>query len=503
MESDMEAERAKPSSSPEKKREDAKRRCSALVDRVQRLSIVKRSSMPSPMPTLIRLIHSELAFLHRPPTSHPPPPPLSSNIGHLEAVVHVLHQPFVTGVSRVCKPITLSPSHSIYVDVVCSMNGNPVWFIVSDRNPRYLSWDPTTSDKNKGGLKNKIQQLVDAARCSPVTFRPSSIVLFFSNGLHDDVYQKLRDEFGGVDLEMEQFSYEELELEDEWTDLVLGRSFPDACVVEIEVVAKESRVMEKNLPDSVRIEGLISCNKYDEYSDSNVSTSLCSLVSIMKCCWCSSDDNAELEGGVLKQSLGDAEAKLVNFDTTALVAIVSGISNGRTEKLLATPERELRGRFKGNYEFVIAQVDSENQNPIHSELVDLISGKRGIICESVYSEFQELISMCGGPNEKLRAKYFLKFLKLVPNCPSTRLMSLPTTRKLALKNKVVFGTGDYWHAPTVTANMAFVRAVSQTGMSLSVIEHRPRALIGRIGIISIADFSASMDKVAYLAFLSK
>lgn len=58
------------------------------------------------------------------------------------------------------------------------------------------------------------------------------------------------------------------------------------------------------------------------------------------------------------------------------------------------------------------------------------------------------------------------------------MMSLPTTRKLALKNKVVFGTGDFFGAPTVTANMAFVRAVFQIGMSLFTIEHRPRALIG-------------------------
>lgn len=67
---------------------------------------------------------------------------------------------------------------------------------------------------------------------------------------------------------------------------------------------------------------------------------------------------------------------------------------------------------------------------------------------------------------------------MVPDCPSSRLASLPTTRKLALKNKVVFGTGDYWHAPTLTANMAFARAVSQTGMSLFTIQHGPRALIG-------------------------
>ncbi|OIT02633.1 PREDICTED: UPF0415 protein C7orf25 homolog [Nicotiana attenuata] len=118
------------------------------------------------------------------------------------------------------------------------------------------------------------------------------------------------------------------------------------------------------------------------------------------------------------------------------------------------------------------------EKPIHKELMPVILQKRGIVCESVCSEFQELISMCGGPNEKTRAKQFLKHLRVVPDCPSERLMSLPTTRKLALKNKVVFGTGDYWHAPTITANMAFVRAVSQTGMSLFTIEHRPRALVG-------------------------
>ncbi|KAL3642248.1 hypothetical protein CASFOL_013063 [Castilleja foliolosa] len=428
--------------------EDTKRRCAALSDRLQRLPNSKLSR--SLKTTLSRLIHSELNFLHRlSAASHP----LSSNIGYLEAVMHVVQQPSITGISRVCKPINLSHPHSIYVDIVCSLNGNPVWFIVSDRNPRYISWDT-----NKG-LKQKIEHVVDAARRSPVTLRPSSVVLFFSNGLDDGVYQNLRCEFRAVDLEIDRFSYEELEdLEDEWTNLVLGRLFPDARVVEI-VVEKDKNI----LPELESMGGLVSSKKHDEHSDLSLGSSLCSLVSGMKC-WCS--------------SLDDDVVKLVNFDTTAMVAFVSGISNGKTEKLLATPESELRGRFKGNYDFVIAQVDSEHENPIHDELFCLISGKRGIICESVRLEFQELISMCGGRNEKLRAECFLKFLKVVPDCPSTRLVSLPTTRKLALKNKVVFGTGDYWCAPTVTANMGFVRAVSQTGMSLSVIEHRPRALIG-------------------------
>ncbi|CAJ2667072.1 unnamed protein product [Trifolium pratense] len=50
-----------------------------------------------------------------------------------------------------------------------------------------------------------------------------------------------------------------------------------------------------------------------------------------------------------------AGSDLVNFDTTALIAFVSGISNGGTEKLLATPESDLRQRFKGNFDFVIGQ----------------------------------------------------------------------------------------------------------------------------------------------------
>ncbi|KAG6404274.1 hypothetical protein SASPL_136520 [Salvia splendens] len=79
------------------------------------------------------------------------------------------------------------------------------------------------------------------------------------------------------------------------------------------------------------------------------------------------------------------------------------------------------------------QVDSGNQSPIHRELSGLISGKRGIICESVRLEFQELITMCGGPNEKLRAEFFLKFLNNYGFCQGV---------------------------------------VSQTGMSLSIVEHR-------------------------------
>ena len=48
--------------------------------------------------------------------------------------------------------------------------------------------------------------------------------------------------------------------------------------------------------------------------------------------------------------------ELVNLDTTALVAIVSGISNGGVGELMAAPEAVTRARFKCNYKFVMDQV---------------------------------------------------------------------------------------------------------------------------------------------------
>nr|XP_009613329.1 UPF0415 protein C7orf25 homolog isoform X1 [Nicotiana tomentosiformis] len=441
---------------------EAKRRCKALKHRISTLSTTTQSSWKT---NLLRLINSELSFLNRVNNS---PLKLSTNIGYLESVVHILQHPLITSVSRVCKPISISsivPQQSIYVDIICSFNGNPVWFIVSDRNPKYISWQDSEKTKNNKGLRNRISQLLFAASESCVTVRPCSIILFFSNGLQSCILEKLKDEFGATTDLGFVFSDFDCEFVDELEDgdwvTVLGRSFEKACVLEIKIGSFSSSNKDgQTLTDQSG--NLEKVHIKDVSYDVNLGGSFIALVSALRS-WSSFDVE---------------EAELVNFDTTTLVAVVSGISNGGIDRILATPESELRNRFKGNYEFMIGQVNSEMENPIHKELMPVILQKRGIVCESVCSEFQELVSMCGGPNEKSRAKHFLKHLRVVPDCPSERLMSLPTTRKLALKNKVVFGTGDYWHAPTITANMAFVRAATQTGMSLFTTEHRPRALVG-------------------------
>ncbi|KAF5733963.1 hypothetical protein HS088_TW16G00404 [Tripterygium wilfordii] len=444
--------------------EAAKWRCERVIERIQRLENINESCRR----TLLKLAISDLHFLS---TFSSSSATLSINIGHLEAVVYILQQPVVTGVSRVCKPIPLatktsssssssSSSKGVHVDVVCTLKGIPVWILVSDRNPKYVSWHGSHKDK---GLKWRIEQLLNSAAQYSHTLKPSSVVLFFSRGLASSVHEKLRCEFGasdfGLDFCVFDFHFHE-EVEGDWTE-ILGRSYGEACALELKLDSGREADLGS---DSILVaEGL----EFKEgVTERNLGRSFFSLLLEMK--------NSEFAKPVDLLCLDG----LINFDTTALIAIVSGISNSCAEKLLATPENELRQRFKGNTEFVISQAKSEIQHPIHLDLGNVISGRMGMICESVLSEFKDLVSMCGGPNEKLRANYLLQQIMIVPDSPSERIIGLPTTRKLALKNKIVFGTADYWHAPTLTANMAFVRAISQTGMSLYTIEHRPRALTG-------------------------
>ncbi|MED6120234.1 hypothetical protein PIB30_019024 [Stylosanthes scabra] len=474
--------------------EAAKQRCTSVIGAIHQLPRGSTYLTDSCRRTLLKSARAELAFLSRPSSSSTP---LSVNIGHLEAVVYILQQPFITGVSRVCKSIPLLPSvtsnehccsslRDIHVDIVCTLNRKPVWILVSDRNPKYISWNRCHRSK---GLKSRVEQVLAAARLT-LSLRPSKVILFFANGLADHVREKLRDEFVASEIGLEfsvssSVAFEETE--GDWIN-VITRSYKDACVLQIDPAVESSqrelsvakaetqvhRLEEdaKKLGFSVQ-KAEVRLEPSKENADTNLGDTFCSVVLGMK----ESSLNKKNSESTEAENIS-SEGNLVNFDTTALIAFVSGISNGGTKKLLAPPESELRQRFKGNYDFVLGQIMSELESPIHAQFGKILCGKTGIICESVHMEFKELVLMCGGPNEKLRAEKLINCLRVVPDTPSERMMNLPTTRKLALKNKIVFGTGDHWHAPTLTANMAFVRAVSQTGMSLYTIEHRPRALTG-------------------------
>lgn len=458
-------------------RDEAVGRCEAVVDRIQSLPLSTITA--SCKTTLLRLANSELSFLSRPSLSSASSS-FSCNVGYIEAIVHILEQPYISGVSRVCKPIPLwskiscrerndTQCQTTHIDIVCSLHKKPAWFIVSDRNPKYIPWDGLGRNK---GLKMRIEQVVNAARSSQA-LKPAFVVLFFANGLENVIREKLIKDFEFREFKLD-FSHFEFVFADasegEWIN-VLGKSYHGACILVMDI-DKSPRVC-RSVDNAVQLSSTGVDKEFTEkYKEAVSRSSFHSLIQEMEE-W-PLDVKDEQSGRI--DLLRDED--LVNFDTTALIATVSGISNGGAEKLLAAPENELRLRFKNNTTFVISQALSEIKSPIHAELNCTLSAKKGVACDSVHSEFMELVSMCGGANEQIRANQLLKRLKIVPDSPSLRLMSLPTTRKLALKNKVTFGTGDFWGAPTLTANMGFVRAVWQTGMSLLTVEHRPRALIG-------------------------
>lgn len=258
-----------------------------------------------------------------------------------------------------CKPIPLSPTtghrektnsqcEAVHVDIVCSLHNNPTWFIVSDRNPKYITWD--SSERNKG-LKMRIEQIVSTAQVSLV-LKPVSIVLFFANGLDVTIREKLLMNFGfrEVNLDFSHFDFVFSDaLEGEWVN-VLGKSYQGACILIMDV---DQCATPCQSIDSVA--ELSTSNVHEEfaetYNELELGSSFLYLILNMKA-WPLDDE--DLPSCRREDPLGDYD--IVNFDATALIAIISGISNGGAEKLLEKPEHELKHRFKNNTEFVISQV---------------------------------------------------------------------------------------------------------------------------------------------------
>ncbi|KAI3871094.1 hypothetical protein MKX03_019836 [Papaver bracteatum] len=371
--------------------EESKKRCEVVTNQINNLSPHSKIT-DSCKQTLVRLVHSELKFLNR----------LSASSNH--------SSPISVGKKED------SISKGVHVDIVCNLDKSPVWFIVSDRNPKYISW--SGSHKNKG-LRTRVEQVLAEAQ-STLTLKPASIIFSLQMDLIELFLRSLETNLARQSWVLNFSSNADFcdELEDDWVS-VMAKSYENACILQIQVDSMGNTVpmLDRGIRDPL-------------LGDTRSELSECPTASILFGC------------GIYwtRYALGE---DIINFDTTALIALVSGISNGCTEKLLAAPECELRERFKSNYEFVVAQV-MWNCKTIFAELRPLMSGKIGMICETVPLGVQGARINVWGPKERLRADQLLKHLS-----------------KIAAKNKVVFGTGDYWRAPTLTCKYGILRAISK------------------------------------------
>ena len=208
----------------------------------------------------------------------------------------------------------------VHVDIVCSFRGKPVWFLVSDRNPNFITW---VGHRGKEGLRAKVVRILSVARSS-MCLKPDSVALFFSKGISDRVFEKLSNEFRALEL---------------------NPAFEEPKSQRVYVLGAGCRIFEIKIEGDRCVSGggpvvkLVGCEGIG--GGVNSSGDFRHLLS-------------SLEGALKDES----NKLLINFDTTALIAIISGISNGGIDQMLKNSDADLRTQFKGNYEFVLAQVNS-------------------------------------------------------------------------------------------------------------------------------------------------
>ncbi|GJP43765.1 hypothetical protein CLOM_g3183 [Closterium sp. NIES-68] len=175
----------------------------------------------------------------------------------------------------------------------------------------------------------------------------------------------------------------------------------------------------------------------------------------------------------------EAAAGVINLDVTAAVALVSELTHGGAQRIAGSAEPELRARFGNTWQFMREQAQSELAHPQLQVLQGVLHNKDVIMCQTAYNEYTSIVDVIAGPREKQRAAALLtSCVRVVPDQPSSRLLSLPSTARIKQRHIIIFGTSDSWGCATLSASTAFVRAARHAGALVRVVEHRPSALMG-------------------------
>ncbi|KAH7423848.1 hypothetical protein KP509_12G077000 [Ceratopteris richardii] len=455
---------------------------------------------------------------------------------HVDAVSAVLHKFKVSASVKGIPEAVVDPrATDVHVDVVCTLHTKPVWIIVSDRNPKFLYWSDACAPIK--GWKYRVEQLTAVAQ-SLCVLRPSAVLFCFARGVSGCVLSGFEREIGvshiplfeeqtlNGDATPERSSLEPegglSETDDEdWVCINFSKDLEDLSSaqrphytfwktfqVNITPQSEAFQSLQTRLLNSFKLDGQLvlgdgcvdklKCSgtegedqhdghlemgqKYNNIllqEDTHLYDEACndafvSCLAVLSKHLHTPDQN---EASFPVTSCASI-LNTVNLDTTVLIALVSEVSNGAASTVVNMCNEDLVFKFKSTAQFMRDQALEELEHPLVQEMADLFKYRRPFMTETVYREFKSLVSICGGFREKIRAEKLLELIPVVPDMPSVRVRNLQQTGKISKKNKVTFGTGDVLLAPTLTANLSFVRAVRQTGMALSILEHHPRALVG-------------------------
>ncbi|KAG0559089.1 hypothetical protein KC19_10G078300 [Ceratodon purpureus] len=438
----------------------------------------------------------------------------SSNFGHLEGILYVLQNQSwrvagataalksfqacslsesekekeggvgdgkddVSPVSSFARDVNDAVGSVAHVDLVCTLLGEAVWVVVINSSAQNRLW---FDKKKRKGIHTRLASLLHVASLGSVV-QPSAIVLLVRDGFDSRIEQHLREEFQaskmsesglGPRLEEELLSTSNCDVEEvedgEWVNIHISSSEIRHWTSYWIRVQPETQIRDTKCIENLESKHVLAAGNFQGENSEDASFIIGS-----SSCWAAI---AMLQAKHEEFDKLQHERKILNMDTTALVAIVSELTNGGAQQLLNMSSEEREKRFPGMAKFVYEQALVELDEPFMPQFERILSDKLPVICEYVYDEFTSIILTNGGPREKQRAQILLSQLKVLPNLSSSRVDALPVTGKIKPRHKLVFGSGDFLQAPTVTANMSFVRAVQQQGMALAIIQHQPCALTG-------------------------
>lgn len=158
----------------------------------------------------------------------------------------------------------------------------------------------------------------------------------------------------------------------------------------------------------------------------------------------------------------EAPINKANLDVTAMIAYVTATTNGSAGFI-----------FKDKY--LTEQAMCERKDPVKKTLDGYFKGLELIACQEAVNHFLEIVDTIGGKSEKARAKELVSRLNVVPgeDCFKDKVRLGGRVRELS---RIIFGTGHYHRALTITSNGGFVRSAEHQGVKVAVLYHKPRAL---------------------------
>ncbi|XP_022085448.1 UPF0415 protein C7orf25 homolog isoform X2 [Acanthaster planci] len=171
----------------------------------------------------------------------------------------------------------------------------------------------------------------------------------------------------------------------------------------------------------------------------------------------------ESQMDMLASQSSEEDNRKVNLDVTTLVALVSDLTHGGCWHSFAEP-------------LIQELAQQEREQPVVGEMEQFLQDKELYACQTAINDFQKILATIAGPQERERAQQLLARITLVEDNPSDRASQLEESHRIKHRAKVIFGTGDKMKAITTTANVGFVRATGNKGVSFAVHIHQSRAL---------------------------